>query len=87
MSPYNIAVILALVSPLSGCGLDAIEGRKSDFQTMVEDRQALAMPVIATAAVVTPIIEAVADVPAVQVPPCFEEFRIRHCVDGQAVEW
>lgn len=86
MSAYHLAVILALTSPLAGCDLASIlEGKKSDFQIETERRQALSMPVIPAS--VTQVIEAVADVPVVQVPPCYEEFRIRHCVDGQAVEW
>jgi len=87
LNPFHVAILLVVSTPLAGCDLaNILEGKKSDFQIETERRQALSMPVIPAS--VTPVIEAVADVPVVQVPECVgDTFRISHCVDGKIMPW
>lgn len=87
MSPYHLALAISLASALSGCDLaNILEGKKSEFQIETERRQALSMPVIPAS--VTPVIEAVADVPVVQVPECTgDTFRVSRCSEGKIMPW
>lgn len=68
-------VAVAAVS-LSGCGLDALEGKQSDAQVAQERREALVMPVPAEPAVL-PV-----------AAPCEPQWRIYSCgPDGEQIEW
>lgn len=85
MSPYHVALAVSLASTLTACDpLDILSG-KSSFKAEQERRAALSMPVIPAS--VTPVIEAVADVPVVQVQTCTETFRINHCDGNTIIPW
>lgn len=65
-----------LALPLAGCpALDVMEGKESPYKAAHEARTALLIP----EAEVATMLDVVA--------PCHEEFRVRRCVGGQAVEW
>lgn len=81
MKPY---AILLFVPFLSACpALDAIEGKPSPTKAAQEHRAALTMP---EPMEVEPVLTRVAFVQPVQ-PECVTEWRIRRCIDGEAVQW
>ncbi len=74
----TLAAIPFIAVALAGCpALEAIEGKPSPAKAEVERRAALTMTV-------EPAVQQVA---FVQQPECFEEWRIRRCIDGEAVQW
>lgn len=95
MRKLRLIPLVVLVAPiLAGCpALDAISGKPSSQEAY--ERQQLVTtqpaPVLVEAAeevivaVKPPAPEPVYVAPPA--PPCYEEFRVRRCVDGVAVEW
>lgn len=83
MNPLHIAILLALASPLAACdGLAALEKKPSPFRANQERLAAITLPASATT-----VIEAVADVPVVQVQTCTENFRINRCDGNTVMPW
>lgn len=76
-------LILALVPFLGGCGLDALEGKKSPEQVEHERREALDLEP-AENVWDTPL--QFADIPEPE-PTCVEIWRSVSCVDGKEHEW
>lgn len=81
----QLTTLLLTTISLTGRGLDALEGHKSDYQIAQERRAAL------TSAFVAPPIQEPAQAAievAAPVQQCFPEFRIRRCSEsGEAMEW
>lgn len=92
----TLAAIPFIVVILAGCPqLDAIEGKPSPAKAEVERRAALTLPEPVNLADAVapdepePVVQPVLFVQPVQEaePQCFEEWRIRRCIDGVASEW
>lgn len=76
----TLAAIQFIAVTLAGCpALEAIEGKPSPAKAAQERRAALTLTV-------EPAVQQVAFVQPVQ-PECVTEWRIRRCIDGEAVQW
>lgn len=91
-------LIIPIIPFLSACGLDELAGKqpRSPEERAAEAQIASAAIAAAVADLNEPYVEVLTEVDVTPValivevsvtPPCYDEFRVRHCVNGVAVEW
>lgn len=75
------ALIILLALPLAGCGLDALEGKPSDFQIYQERVSALETKVSALSSPVVASVSAPIPEPVTEPveEPCQPIFRVKTC--------